>query len=424
MDVVSFQRKWIGASNLKERTASQSHFNDLCDLLGVPKPTDIDHTGESYTFERGATITAGGNGWADVWMKGHFAWEYKGQGKNLDDAYVQLLRYKDDLGNPPLMVVSDLNIIRVNTNFTNTVKKVYEYDLNSLSDPGALTTLRKLWTDPLDLRPRQTPDQLTAEAAGVFAGITRGLYDRGQHPESTAHFLVQVVFSLFAEDIGLLPDNIFSEIAKADAKEPEAFQQDVAKLFTAMQKGGRIFLKTIPWVNGGLFAEVDVPLLTIDEIVAIRTATRLDWSQIEPAIFGTLFERSLDPTKRSQLGAHYTSKEDIERVVEPVVMQPLRREWAEIREAIESGELSTKKPRNKPMSPAEARIVEYLDELRVVTVLDPACGSGNFLYVALSALLTLEKEVMTWRAINLNQPLGLSGITPKQLKGIEINIHA
>lgn len=88
MDVVSFQRKWIGASNLKERTASQSHFNDLCDLLGVPKPTDIDHTGETYTFERGASITAAGNGWADVWMKGHFAWEYKGQGKNLDDAYV------------------------------------------------------------------------------------------------------------------------------------------------------------------------------------------------------------------------------------------------------------------------------------------------------------------------------------------------
>lgn len=173
MDVVSFQRKWIGASNLKERTASQSHFNDLCDLLDVPKPTDIDHTGETYTFERGASITAGGHGWADVWMKGHFAWEYKGQGKNLDDAYVQLLRYKDDLGNPPLLVVSDLNVIRIHTNFTNTVKKVYEYDLNSLSEPGALTTLRKLWTDPLALKPRQTPDELTAEAAGVFAQVTR-----------------------------------------------------------------------------------------------------------------------------------------------------------------------------------------------------------------------------------------------------------
>lgn len=121
MNVVSFQRKWIGASNLKERTASQSHFNDLCDLLDVPKPTDIDHTGESYTFERGANITAGGNGWADVWMKGHFAWEYKGQGKNLDDAYVQLLRYKDELGKRPLLVVSDLNSIRIRTNFTNTV---------------------------------------------------------------------------------------------------------------------------------------------------------------------------------------------------------------------------------------------------------------------------------------------------------------
>ena len=232
------------------------------------------------------------------------------------------------------------------------------------------------------------------------------------------------MFSLFAEDIGLLPDKIFSEITKADADSPERFQQDVTELFAAMQGGGRVFLKTIPWVNGGLFAEIDVPLLTTDEIAAIEAATRLDWSQIEPAIFGTLFERSLDPTKRSQLGAHYTSKQDIERVVEPVVMDPLRREWVEIQDTIDSGKLSTTKPRGKPMSPAEARIVEYLQQLRGVTVLDPACGSGNFLYVALNALLTLEKEVMTWRAITLNQPLGLPEISPKQLKGIEINIHA
>src|SRR5690606_23661017 len=140
MDVVSFQRKWIGGSNLKERTAVQSHFTDLCDLLGVLKPTDVDHSGETYTLELGASITAGGNGWAEVWIKGHHAWEYKGQGKNFDDAYVQLLRCKNDLGDRLLLVVSDLNVIRIHTNFTNTVKKVYEYDLNSLSEPGALTT--------------------------------------------------------------------------------------------------------------------------------------------------------------------------------------------------------------------------------------------------------------------------------------------
>ncbi len=124
MDVVAFQQKWIGASNLKEKSASQSHFNDLCDLLGVPKPLDADHVGDTYTFEKGAGIIGGGDGWADVWYKGHFAWEYKGRGKDLDAAYKQLLGYKDDLQNPPLMIVSDLNIIRIHTNFTNKIKRV------------------------------------------------------------------------------------------------------------------------------------------------------------------------------------------------------------------------------------------------------------------------------------------------------------
>ena len=118
MDVLAFQRKWIDASRQKERSAYVTHFNDLCEVLGVPKPLDADPTGEAYGFEKGSKIAGGGDGWADVWYKGHFAWEYKGKGKDLDAAYVQLLRYKDDLGNPPLLVVSDLNVIRIHTNFT------------------------------------------------------------------------------------------------------------------------------------------------------------------------------------------------------------------------------------------------------------------------------------------------------------------
>ncbi|HEV2065755.1 MAG TPA: type IIL restriction-modification enzyme MmeI, partial [Thermomicrobiales bacterium] len=128
MDAIAFQRKWIG-STLKERSASQSHFNDLCAVLDVPTPTDADPTGDFYTFERGAEKAGGGDGWADVWYRGHFAWEYKGKRANLRDAYLQLLQYKDDLENPPLLIVSDLNIIEIHTNFTGTIKQVHTIDL-------------------------------------------------------------------------------------------------------------------------------------------------------------------------------------------------------------------------------------------------------------------------------------------------------
>ncbi len=473
MDVLAFQRKWIDASRQKERSAYVTHFNDLCELLGAEKPLDQDPIGEAYGFERGSKIAGGGDGWADIWYKGHFAWEYKGIGKDLDAAYIQLLRYKDDLGNPPLLVVSDLNIIRIHTNFTNTVKHTIEIDLASIANEGNLAMLKRLWTDPESFRPKETPDSVTIAAAKRFSEIAAGLYGRGADPEKTAHFLVQIVFCQFAEDIGLLPDRIFSQMVEADRNDPKTFREDAQDLLEAMHTGGRINYKRIPWVNGGLFASVDVPELTVSEIGLIRESMHLDWSQIEPAIFGTLFERSLDPTKRSQLGAHYTGKSDIRRVVEPVVIQPLKRRWAEIRARYEPGATSTVRadsmsapvgvlPPHAPVGavlakqcqpdrptadiPARQRtsrssrsgrstetrrrnamlrdIDEFLTELRAVTILDPACGSGNFLYVALSELLTLEKEVMTWRATTATLPLGFPEIKPTQVKGIEINAYA
>ncbi|MGI8404782.1 MAG: type IIL restriction-modification enzyme MmeI [Thermomicrobiales bacterium] len=233
MDVLLFQRKWIDASRQKERSAYVTHFNDLCELLGVEKPLDQDPTGETYGFERGSKIAGGGDGWADVWYKGHFAWEYKGIGKNLDAAYVQLLRYKDDLGNPPLLVVSDLNIIRIHTNFTNTVKQIIEIDLASLPQAGNLAMLKRLWTDPESFRPKDTPDSVTIAAAKRFSEIAAGLYARGAEPEKTAHFLVQIVFCLFAEDINLLPDRIFSQMVKADRRDPNAFREDAQALLEA-----------------------------------------------------------------------------------------------------------------------------------------------------------------------------------------------
>jgi type II restriction/modification system DNA methylase subunit YeeA len=426
MDVLAFQRKWIDASRQKERSAYVTHFNDLCDVLRVPKPLDADPTGEEYGFEKGAEIAGGGGGWADVWYNRHFAWEYKGRGKDLDAAYVQLLRYKDDLGNPPLLVVSDLNIIRIHTNFTNTVKRTYEVDLVSISEPGKLALLRRLWSDPESLRPGTGPKEVTEEAAARFSKIALGLHQRGEDPAASAHFIMQLVFCLFAEDIHLLPDRLFSQMIAADRNDPAQFQTDARELLEAMNSGGRVAYKRIPHINGGLFATVDVPRLTADEIALLHETAALDWSSIEPAIFGTLFERSLDPAKRSQLGAHYTGLEDIERVVEPVVMTPLRRRWDEVR--AEATKLLQKR-KGTTLTPAQGRkfnglIDGFLAEIRAVRVLDPACGSGNFLYVALKHLLTLEKEVLTWRATNAAVPLGFPFVHPSQVMGIEINEYA
>ena len=151
-----FVAKWRHAT-LKERSAAQSHFNDLCALLGQPTPTEADPAGRWYTFEAGAGKTSGGNGWADVWKMGYFAWEYKGQHADLDKAYRQLLQYRESLLNPPLLIVSDLQRIIIHTNFTNTVKRVYELTLDDLLIPDKLDILRKAFTDPGQAAPRSDP---------------------------------------------------------------------------------------------------------------------------------------------------------------------------------------------------------------------------------------------------------------------------
>ena len=153
-----FVAKWRHAT-LKERAASQSHFNDLCALLGQPAPTEADPAGRWYTFEAGAGKMDGGQGWADVWKMGYFAWEYKGQDANLDKAYRQLLQYRESLLNPPLLIVSDLQRIIIHTNFTNTVKRVVELTLDDLLIPEKLEILRQVFTDPKALRAAQTPSR-------------------------------------------------------------------------------------------------------------------------------------------------------------------------------------------------------------------------------------------------------------------------
>ena len=439
-----FVAKWRHAT-LKERSAAQSHFNDLCALLGQPSPTEADPAGRWYTFEAGAqrlpSPAAAGEGpgvragWADVWKMGHFAWEYKGQHADLDKAYRQLLQYRESLLNPPLLIVSDLQRIIIHTNFTNTVKRVYELTLDDLLIPDKLDILRKAFTDPDRLRPGLTPSQVTEEAARHFARLAQLLRRYGNEPHATAHFLIRLLFCLFAEDVGILPDGLFTKLVTQPHKTAGAVSGQLRQLFAAMASGGSFGADEIPLVDGGLFNDDSTLDLDGDSLHILAEVSGLDWSSVEPSVLGTLFVRSLDPDKRSQLGAHYTSEADILLIVEPVLMAPLRRRWGEVkaeaeakaekRDLIAGGKPSPQKSRQLARIEAElfGLLRRFREELAAVQVLDAACGSGNFLYVALRLLLDLEWEVITL-ARDLGDSLAFPVVSPAQLHGIEINTYA
>ncbi len=438
-----FVAKWRGIT-LTERAAAQSHFNDLCHMLGHETPTDLDPTGAFFTFERGVEKLDGGNGFADVWYKGHFAWEYKKRRKNLTEAYKQLLLYRDNLENPPLLVVCDTDVFEVRTNFTNTPTQLYRWTNEELVNPANLAVLRALFYNPEALRPSKTLAQVTEEAAQEFAQLAPRLTSRGLEAHHVAHFLIRCLFCLFAEDIGLLPEDMFTRVVTNSLSQPETFEARIRGLFSAMAVGGMFGADNLPFFNGGLFnserfGATDAIALTITELRMLYDATKHDWSNIEPAIFGTLFERSLDPTKRSQLGAHYTGKDDILRIVEPVLMAPLRARWREVREQMDdlvqrrdearsrylgrSDGAATKARADADKAVENALLGFLVNDLGTVTVLDPACGSGNFLYVALEKLLDLQNEVRAYAADNrITMPLPV--VNPQQLYGFEVNTYA
>lgn len=428
MTMQEFIVKWRQAE-LKERSAAQEHFLDLCGVLGHPTPAAADPTGDHFCFERGVSKHGGGEGFADVWKRGFFGWEYKGKHQDLAAAYDQLLRYRNALENPPLLVVCDLDRIIVHTNFTGTVSAVHEIPLEALGEPRNIEILRAVFENPEALRPGRTSVAVTRDAARHLAEIAAVLRGRGLDPAAVAHFLDRVVFCLFAEDVGLLPDMVFSRLLEKTGRDPERFTKQLGHLFDAMAVGGDFGLESVRRFNGNLFDDRSVLDLTAEDIARIAAAAKLDWSAVDPSIFGTLFERGLDPATRTQLGAHFTSRADIELVVDAVVMTPLRREWDACRArilALLAPARESKAPGawKKAQAKAEALLHQFLDRLRGVKILDPACGSGNFLYVALLRLKDLEKEA----AVEFPSENGLNpflpGVDPAQLYGIEINPYA
>ncbi len=458
-----FIAKWRG-NTANEKKFYQSHFNDLCRLLGVPDPISADKAGVDYCFEKNALKLEGASGYADVWKRNHFVWEYKGSKKNLTAAHAQVKQYADALGNPPLLIVSDSQEIRIHTNFTNEVAVTHTIKLGDLMGVEARRMLRACWMDPEALRPKETRATVTAKAAvsvGNIAGeLRRRLGD--EHSRRIAHFLNRIVFCLFAQNIRLLPDLIFSDLLEDSVGDHAGFVPRLKNLFRAMKDPQGYFGNhAIPWFNGGLFDDDDVIDLGPLQVRDLLDAAKLDWGSIEPSIFGTLFERGLDPEKRKAMaglfdvsasgdtaptkgaraakakgltkadkgvGIHYTDPEKIMKIVEPVVLRPLRAEWEQVKEKVAA--LRAKRDaakddavRTRHENAARETYLKFRHRLGKYRVLDPACGSGNFLYMALMHLKDLDRAIET-EARTLGLPADDERITPQCVLGIEINPYA
>ncbi|HQU79104.1 MAG TPA: N-6 DNA methylase [Azonexus sp.] len=400
---------------LTERAGAQAHFDDLCDLLGVAKPRDP----ENYCFERGAKKSTGGDGWADVWKRNHFGWENKKPGRDLAAALKQLTDYALQLDNPPLLVVCDRERIVIHTAFTGYPDEPREIRIDELVEPEKRQLLAWVFTDPEKLRPEKSTAAITAQAAGQFAQLAAAMRGRGEDGQKVAHFLVQCLFCMFAEDEQLLPHGIFTDLLRNAGSDAEKAVRRIDKLFAAMQqRGGEYGDHDIAWFNGGLFKNIEIPPLTAADLAALhRAAADMDWRAIDPTIFGTLFERGLDPAARAPLGAHYTDTGTIAKLIEPLVSEPLAAEWARTKAAI-LADLAAKPKK------AKAAYQTFLLRLNHFRVLDPACGSGNFLYLALKALRDIEKRAhVDAIELGLQPPLNME-TGPHNILGLEINEFA
>lgn len=471
MTPAAFIQKWSD-SQLRERQGSQEHFIDLCRMLGEPTPADDDPIGDRYCFERGAGKTGGGDGWADVWRKGCFGWEYKGKHKDLNAALRQLQAYSLALENPPYLVVSDMDRIIVHSAWTNAVSRKFEFTLDDLHEPEKLNLLKKIFNGSESLKPKFTAQELTAKVAQRFGDLGRRLQERKtpdgeplHDPREIAHFLNRIVFCMFAEDARLLPPELFTRLMRSmQVRPPAEAAAAFDNLFAMMRGGGMFGADVIKHFNGGLFDDKPaLPLERADIKLIADTAGEHDWTEIDPSVFGAMFEEALKATReRAALGAHYTDRAKILKIVDPVITWPLTAEWegvlARIVEAMEARSAAEAErkavleaaadamkadpdkarageaARRKALGAADRRKAAALDEaaallegflarLAAYRVLDPACGSGNFLYVALHALKDIERRALV-DAERLGVPVPAPRVGLQCVRGIEIEDYA
>ena len=410
-----FIARWPRGTSFREKQDAQTWFLDLLRVVGHPDPNKYGDR-EKFTFEKPIP-----GGFADMYLEGKFVWEFKGDEAQLSNAFEQVLRYQVHLRTPPLLIVSSFQLIRIRTNFPRKESRVYEIAIADLDKREPFAKLCNIFFHPERFEPENSREDLTGETASIFGEIVDAMEEeRGNYnvdPERLARYLNQVIFCLYAEDANLLKDNVFTRIVSRHHHRPDLFNHAVNNLFEQMAGGGLFGDAEIAHFNGDLFLKSETVELSGTALLRLEHAVNKNWRDIEPSIFGTLFEGALDASRRAQLGAHYTAAADILRVIEPVLLKPLRREWEDVQSDAES--LLTREQRDA----AWAKLAAFRRRLATLRVLDPACGSGNFLYLALSELLDLEKEVIDFAALHGWHDLQPS-IKPDQLLGIEISPYA
>ncbi len=484
MDVEPFIARW-SVSGGAERANYGQFLSELCRVLEVPepeptKPSDDDN---AYVFERSVydphdegkpTVRR-----IDLYRRGCFVLEAKqgvekeaeaeaqvrqarskkAQGKKGHgtrgtkgwDTFMQRARQQAENyvrllpngeGRPPFVLVVDVgHVIEVYSEFSRTGgvyrpfpdARSHRITMDDLRKPEVRERLQAIWLDPLSLDPTLRMAEVTRQVASTLAQVSRSMEGQpdaeGQPmtPERVSGFLMRIIFTMFAEDVGLIPDHKFRRALEGMKGRPEAFVPSVQDLWTAMAKGGySIALREkIKHFNGGLFEDVEVLPVTAEQLALFAEAAERDWSEVEPSIFGTLVERALNPKERHKLGAHYTPRAYVERLVEQVVMKPLQADWQNVQ--IEVQNVLARAADDKALAAARVKargfVEEFVGQLQHTTVMDPACGTGNFLYVAMELMKRLEAEVVeTLLALGGQAPL--IGVSPEQFIGLELNPRA
>ena len=472
MQIDEFIDRWKPSGG-SERANFQTFGNELCDVLAVPRPAPATNvtSANSYCFEHPVTFIHTGTqsrGFIDLYRAGHFVMEAK-QGTSgtqpEDDAQPALIpdlpaairkghgargtrRWDDTMlraraqadgyaravsrkdGWPPFLLIVDVgHVIEVYADFSGQGQGYTQYPdgnryritLDDLRNEATRETLRTIWTDPLSLDPSKIAAEVTREVAGHLAALGKSFEGQGHAPEAVARFLMRCLFTMFAEDVDLIPHGSFSDLLRTLRGHPEHAAPALKGLWETMNTGGfsPVLRTDLKKFNGGLFKDADALPLSALQLGLLINAAEKDWREVEPAIFGTLLERALDKRQRHKLGAHYTPRAYVERLVVPTIMDPLRADWRDVQAAAVA--LAAQGREDEARDTVRA----FHDRLCEIRVLDPACGSGNFLYVALELMKRLEGEVTALLAdLGEDQTaLALAGHTvdPHQFLGIELN---
>ncbi|MEY8837491.1 class I SAM-dependent DNA methyltransferase, partial [Cribrihabitans sp. XS_ASV171] len=470
--VEQFIERWQGSGG-SERANFQSFARDLTDLLGVdqPKPATSDDQNDDYRFERPVTFAHTGTnakGFIDLYRRGSFILEAKqgtegakqdpnqlsllvdhgpkvsrsGHGvrgtrkwddtmlkaRNQADNYARAVARED--GWPPFLLIVDIgHVIEVYADFSGQGqgytqypdKNRYRIMLDDLRHQEVRDRLKTIWEAPHTLDPAKVSAKVTREIADHLAQLGISLRSQGHENETVARFLMRCLFSMFAEDVDLIAKGSFTDLLKRLRGHPEHAAPALQGLWETMNTGGfsQVLMTDLKRFNGGLFADSTALPLDNVQLSLLIEAAEADWRQVEPAIFGTLLERALDAKQRHKLGAHYTPRAYVERLVTPTIMEPLREDWKDVQTAVQRLTEDGKEDQARKL------VHDFHRKLCETRVLDPACGSGNFLYVALEMMKRLEGEV-TALLEDLGETqssLGLSGMTvdPHQFLGIELN---